>query len=615
MCRERHFLFGVAAEPLKLGKAKLFFVVAIVLLVLSVSLGLVSIYATSAGQSDSKAIIDDTFHLSPNEERRQGLGNFRGNTSLGNESLTLLVDGSGDFVRNFTVITYGHGIYNYVGSGNISYTYQSGADYYEAVFKVDGDNSGVVHFEVIANQPQQNQPYLWLCSPAKALFLASVSMALLVMLYWVIYDKPTESMEKSIKRALGAREKRILLLLVSLSLVFWLALLAFNSGPLATFDNWYTDHARHTYTAGLFLKDGLAVFSQPMDRLASADQSMFMFVTWPEMPHLYPIGSVLLFLPFSVLVEGGVSAVLVFKLEIALFLVFAHVCLYYFFVRYFSQRPFPRLGLKNARENVRLLREGNRREQSVLIREYFDLALVLVGVYIIYFSLVTFAADGMFDAVPFLFGLLAVLSFLAERYHVFLFFVGVSIVFKYQTAIFLFPLILVAVVMLLGRSRIRDLLRNKYVLLAVLFAAASGVTAYLSLPYLVHTRPELLMNGVNAFSPNAQINWPLQASAVTIALIGTMIYVIYMLNKNKLLSLSAVFLLLPSFLLPYFQNWYLPYLFVYVLIPERKNEFTATMIWMIFMVVLLSYGGSGFNPQVLVTHFESMVKSSLGLGI
>lgn len=600
---------------MKLGKAKLFFIVAIALLVLSVGLGLVSLYAASTGETGSKTIIDDTFHLSPNEERRQGLGNFRGNTSLGNESLTVLVDGDGSFVRNFTVITYGHGIYNYVGSGNVSYTFQSGADYYEAVFKVDGANSGVVHFQVVLNQPQLSHPYVWLCQPAKLLFLASVSLALLVMLYWVVYEKPPASVEKSLKQALGKREKRVLLVLLTLSLVFWLVLLAFNSGPLSTFDNWYTDHARHTYTADLFLKDGFAVFSQPLDKLASADKSAFMFVTWPEMPHLYPIGSVLLFLPFSVLIEAGVSAVLVFKLELALFLVFAHVCLYYFFVRYFSQRRFPQLGLRNAKDNIRVLREGNRREQMVVIREYFDLALLIVGVYVIYFSLVTFAADGMFDAVPFLFGLLAVLSFLAERYDVFLFWMGVSILFKYQTAIFLFPLILVAVVMLLGRSRIRDLARNKFVWSAAVFAAVSGVTAYLSLPYLVSTRPELIMNGVNAFSPNAQINWPLQASAVTITLIGTLVYAAYMLNKNKLLSLSAVFLLLPSFLLPYFQNWYLPYLFVYVLIPERKNEFTATMIWMIFMVVLLSYGGSGFNPEVLVTHFESMVKSSLGLGL
>lgn len=600
---------------MRLGKARLFFLVAIVLLALSVILGLVSIYAASTGDVSSKSIIDDTFRLSPNEERRQGLGNFRGNTSFGNESLTVLVYGSGDFARNFSVITYGHGIYNYVGSGNVSYTFQSGADYYEAVFKANATSAGVIHFRVILNQPELSHPYVWLCQVAKAMFLASVALVLLVMLYWTIYPKPDASVEPSVKQALGRREKRVLLLLLALSLVLWLGLLAFNSGPLATFDNWYTDHARHTYTASLFLKDGLAVFSQPLDRLASADQSAFMFVTWPEMPHLYPVGSVLLFLPFSVLAEAGVGAVLLFKLEIGLFLVFGHVCLYFFFVRYFSQRPFPRFELRNARENIRLLREGNRREQMVLIREYFDLALVLVGVYIIYMSLVVFAADGMFDAVPFLFGLLAVLSFLAERYDVFLFWVGVSILFKYQVAIFLFPLVLVAVVMLLERSQLRVLVRNKFVILAAMFAVVSGVTAYLSLPYLVNTRAELIMNGVNAFSPNAQINWPLQSTAVLMTLIGTIVYSVYMLNRNKLLSLSALFLLLPSFLLPYFQNWYLPYLFVYVLIPERKNEFTATLIWLIFMVVVLSYGGSSFNPDLIVSHFEAMTKSGfLGLG-
>jgi uncharacterized membrane protein YwzB len=52
-----------------------------------------------------------------------------------------------------------------------------------------------------------------------------------------------------------------------------------------------------------------------------------------------------------------------------------------------------------------------------------------------------------------------------------------------------------------------------------------------------------------------------------------------------------------------------------VLIPERKNEFTATLIWMIFMVVVLSYGGSSFNPDLLASHFEALTKSNfLGLG-
>jgi hypothetical protein len=148
---------------------------------------------------------------------------------------------------------------------------------------------------------------------------------------------------------------------------------------------------------------------------------------------------------------------------------------------------------------------------------------VLVGVYIIYMSLVVFAADGMFDAVPFLFGLLAVLSFLSERYDVFLFWVGVSILLKYQVAIFLFPLVLIAVAALLEKSRIRDLVRDKFVVFAAVFAVVSGVTAYLSLPYLLNTRAELVMNGINAFSPNAQINWPLQSTAVLLTLAGTLV--------------------------------------------------------------------------------------------
>ena len=115
-----------------------------------------------------------------------------------------------------------------------------------------------------------------------------------------------------------------------LSLVLWLSLLAVNSNPLATFENWYTDHVRHAYVSSLFLKDGLSVFNQPLGTLASQDNSHFMFVTWPEMPHLYPLGSILLFLPFGALLQNGFDPVLVYKLEIALFLVFAHICLYFF---------------------------------------------------------------------------------------------------------------------------------------------------------------------------------------------------------------------------------------------------------------------------------------------
>jgi hypothetical protein len=73
-----------------------------------------------------------------------------------------------------------------------------------------------------------------------------------------------------------------------------------------------------------------------------------------------------------------------------------------------------------------------------------------------------------------------------------------------------------------------------------------------------------------------------------------------MLNKNPLLSLSAIFILLPSFTLPYFQIWYMPFFFAFALIPKQKRETEATMLWLIYMVAVLSFGGISFNPlQVL----------------
>ena len=81
-----------------------------------------------------------------------------------------------------------------------------------------------------------------------------------------------------------------------------------------------------------------------------------------------------------------------------------------------------------------------------------------------------------------------------------------------------------------------------------------------------------------------------------------------MLNKNSLLSLSALFLLLPSFMLPYFQNWYLPFMFVYMLIPQRKKDLEATLIWLIFMIAVLSFGGVSFNPLQILDNFRHTLK-------
>jgi hypothetical protein len=504
------------------------------------------------------------------ETRRQGLGSF-----TGGENISILIQGEPGYMKNFSVITYSAKNFSYVTESDIAFSFFAGADYYEAVFYSNPATASNIHLKVAIDKPAVNYPLSLLAAPAKILFALSLTAAMAIILKSALKLNTIISISNPLPTLSKTVRKRLIVLLL-ISLVVWLSLLAVNHNPIASFEDWYTDHARHPYSATLFLKDGFAVFNTPLGSLSSLDASYYKFVTWPEMPHLYPLGSVFLFLPFGVLLQSGIDPVLVYKLEIALFLIVAHVCLY-FFLKYF---------LKKA----------------------FELPLRLVGVYIIYVSLVIYAANGMFDAVPFLFSLFAMTMFLSKRYDYFLLFVGLSIVLKYQAGIFLLPLIIFSLIELYRSNGLVGIIKNKAVIAGALLAVVSGTTAILSAPFLLATRPELIMNGINAFNSHSQIPWWLQVTAVLLTLAATLIYALYMLKRNSLMSLSALFLLLPSYTLPYVQNWYLPFLFIYILIPSQKKSLTATMIWLIFMIAMLSFGGASFNPILIVENLKTMLK-------
>jgi hypothetical protein len=528
-------------------------------------------FPVATGNRESSIIINDHFNLTQNEIRRQGLGSFHGG-----ENISLLVESPTAFLKNFSIITYNGLRYSNFTSLTVAYTFTVGADYYEAAFFSNASNAGTVHFEVTVEQPKLLFPFSWLTFPAKILFLFSLGSTMLVVLK-LVFSKQAKSIEnRPSLPSLNPSKRRRLVALLLVSLLFWFTLLAVNSNSLASFENWYTDHARDPYVSSLFLKDGFSVFAVPLGQLASQDNSYFKFVTWPEMPHLYPLGSILLFLPFGALLQSGLDPSLVYKLEIALFLVFAHACLYFFLTRYWKK------------------------DMHMLLK--------LVGVYIVYVSLVIYAANGMFDSVAFLLSLFALTMFMTERYDYFFLLVAVSTFFKYQAGIFFLPLIIVGVLRFFDKTRFSGLLRNKAFVGGAVFVVISGFTAYLSIPFLIEARPQLIMNGINAFSPNAQIPWSLQSFAVLLTLAARLAYALYMLNRNSLLSLSALFLLLPSFMLPYFQNWYLPFIFVYVLIPQQKKELEATTIWLIFMAAVLSFGGIAFNPLQIFDNFRTLLK-------
>jgi hypothetical protein len=551
--------------------AKMLLYAAILLLVLSIVLAVVSLFPIDTGGNQSYVLINDTFRLSPNEIYREGLGSFHGG-----EKISLLVQCPTAFQKNFSIITYNGLRYSNFSQSDIAYSFTAGADYYEAVFFSESPNAGMVHFQVSVQEPKILFPYSWLTEPSKILFLLSLGLAMLVMLKIVFSNSSKFKPNTFSMPSLSKKNRRILLILLLLSLAFWFFLLAVNSNPLATFENWYTDNARDSYVSSLFLKNGFSVFDQPLGKLASLDNSYYKFVTWPEMPHLYPLGSIFLLLPFGVLLQNGFDAILVYKIEIAIFLVFAHICLYFF--------------LKN------------------FLKKDLVWLLKALGVYIIYVTLVIYAADGMFDSVAFLFSLLALSMFMTERYDYFFLLVAVSVFFKYQAGIFLLPLIIVGLMKLFEKNKLSNLLRNKAVVAGATLGFVSVFTATLSAPYLLATGPQLIMNGINAFSPNSQVSWTLQSFSVLLTLAATLAFAVYMLNKNSLLSLSALFMLLPSFMLPYFQNWYLPFIFIYVLIPQQKKELEVTMVWLLFMIVVLSFGGVSFNPLQIFGALKSLLK-------
>jgi hypothetical protein len=538
---------------------KVFLFGAMVLLALSVVIAVVSLYPVATSDKETRVIIDDSFRLTPLEMRRHGLGSFQGG-----ENISISIGNPANSPINFSIVTYNGTRYSNVSPADIEYSFTADADYYEAVFFTDSNTANELQFEVSVQKPKVVFPFSWLTTPAKVLFIFSLGSITLLLLKLALHESSVLRADEHKAQFLSQKSRRILLILILLSFALWFFLLVVNTNPFATFENWYTDHARHSYSSSLFTKVGFSIFDTPLGKLASNDSSYYKFVTWPQMPHLYPLGSIFLFLPFGFMLQSGIDQIFVFKMEIAVFLLFSHVSLYYFLERFWKQKMF--------------------------------LLLKLLGIYAIYVPLIVYSANGMFDAVPFLFSLIALNLYLDGRYDYFLLFMALSVTFKYQPAIFLFPLIIMGVLKLFEQYRFSSIIKNKAVISAAVLAVIAVFTAVLSAPFLMEPRPEFVMNGINAFSSHSQIPWAVQSFMVLLTLTVTLLFAIYLLNKNPLISLSAIFILLPSFTMPYFQLWYLPFFFGYALIPKQKREMEVTMIWLIFMMAMLSFGGVSFNP-------------------
>src|SRR5690606_37819593 len=87
-----------------------------------------SFYSTTGTETLTRTVIDDTFSLSTQEIYRQGLGSFHGN-----ENITLTIKSNSSYPFDFELTTYNGQQYN-ISATQFTYSFSSGADYYDAVF-------------------------------------------------------------------------------------------------------------------------------------------------------------------------------------------------------------------------------------------------------------------------------------------------------------------------------------------------------------------------------------------------------------------------------------------------------------------------------------------------
>src|SRR5450759_5023672 len=156
-----------------LGTAKILFLIAIVFLVLSIVLSVVSLFPGPPGNNQTVTIINDSFRLSQNEVYRQGLGAFHGG-----ENITVTVDCPTAFMKNFSIVTYNGPRYSNSSNINIAYSFIAGADYYETIFYSNSPNASWVHFQVTVEKPQVFFPFSLLTASAKIMFLLSLGSAM-----------------------------------------------------------------------------------------------------------------------------------------------------------------------------------------------------------------------------------------------------------------------------------------------------------------------------------------------------------------------------------------------------------------------------------------------------
>ena len=340
-------------------------------------------------------------------------------------------------------------------------------------------------------------------------------------------------------------------ILLVISLVFTSYLVIVNPTFSSTLEPRYFDHLRHQRFSFEFLYIGFAIFNTEMGHLSEIGDPKY--YGWPDISEPYPIGIVIFSLPFAFAAfKGIINPILINKMIILLYLVFAYVDIFLFARHLFVEKVYD-FGIKL-------------------------IVLLLFGTWVIFWSL-----NGQYDAIPILFILLTYEYYLKNNNLKCISFFIFAITFKYQ-ALILSPLFIRPFIdivkgfnVLFVRAHVRILILTGMLTLINIY------TFYLSFPFisLVNQNP---MYYKDIFVSNQTL---LQ---FILLLVLTMIVFVDLYRKNEIpVTINILFVFISFSFISLLQMWYIIWIFPLILFLNNKNNGFIVALWIIGFIYILGW--------------------------
>lgn len=343
--------------------------------------------------------------------------------------------------------------------------------------------------------------------------------------------------------------RQYLILMLAISLTFASFLVVINPSFTSTLQPTYFDHLRHQRFAFEFLSTGFSIFNTKMKNLSMIGNKEY--YGWLEMPEPYPVGIVLLSIPFAIMAFNGIiSPVLLNKVVLLSYLIFAYVDIF-LFARYLFTEKTKDLGIKL-------------------------IILLLFGTWLIFWSL-----NGQYEAIPILFILLAYRYYSKNDNIKSILFFLFAITFKYQ-ALILSPLFIMPAMEIFKRS-ISTNEQKLHILSIGILVIIDIYTFYLSLPFFssINSNP---MFYKDIFRSNQSL---LQFILFLVTAIVTFIYLYY--NNDIVVAISILFIFISFSSISLLQMWYIIWVFPPILFIKNENNGSAVALWMIAFIYILGW--------------------------